>query len=126
MNTKKGFTLIEIIITIVILAIAAAMMMAVFGRQFSGSAIPAGQVQSQYRLIQQMELITSQYRDQITTNASFTLAAFKKDYIDGKDYVDSTKTGTVQDLAYGAKKTQPYLRVTLTDGNQSIMSIFTY
>jgi prepilin-type N-terminal cleavage/methylation domain-containing protein len=127
MKCSKGFTLIEVIMTIVIMAVAAAAFLAFFGKAFTGSAVPAGQVQSQYNLIQRMETITSQYRDQITNNASFSLATFKSSFVDGTQYVDNTKTGlitlTSSDGVYTT--TQPVLRVTLTDGKQTLMSIFT-
>lgn len=124
MKFKKGFTLVEVIVTILILAIAAAAMMAMFGRQFTGSAVPAGQVQSQYRLVQQMETITSQYRNELTNNASFSLTSFKNDYIDGKPYVYSSQTGMVT-FNYGGVASRSYLRVTLKDGDQKLTSIFT-
>ena len=125
MISNKGFTLIEIISTIVVMAIAAVMIMTIFGNQFGGSAIPGAQVQGQYKLIQQMELFTAQYRDQITNNSSFSLDTFKSTYIDGKTYVDSTKTGMVN-FAYGSRTTQQCLKVTLKDGDQTLVSIFTY
>jgi len=43
MKHNKGFTLIEVIITIVIMAVAAAAFLAFFGKAFTGSAVPAGQ-----------------------------------------------------------------------------------
>ena len=128
MKFSKGFTLIEVIMTIVIMAVAAAAFLAFFGKAFTGSAVPAGQVQSQYNLIQRMEAITSQYRNDITNNASFSLAAFKTDHVDGTLYVDSTKTGLIPPLTSSDgvyTTTQPVLRVTLTDGKQTLMSIFT-
>jgi prepilin-type N-terminal cleavage/methylation domain-containing protein len=128
MKCSKGFTLIEVIITIVIMAIAAAAFLQFFGKAFTGSAVPAGQVQSQYKLIQQMETITSQYRNQITNNTSFTLTAFKTSFVDGTLYVDSTKTAVIPPLTSSDgvyTTTQPVLRVTLTDGKQTLISIFT-
>jgi len=125
MRTNQGFTLIEVIITIVILAVAAAAMTAFFSQYFRGSTIPAGQVQSQYRLIQQMELFTSQYRYEMQNNSAFDLSTFKSTYIDGKTYVDGSKTD-MRTFTYGAKTSTQYLRVTLTDGAQTLMTIFTY
>jgi type II secretory pathway component PulJ len=124
-RSEYGITLIEIIITIIIMAIAAVMIMVIFGKQFTGSAIPVAQVQSQYKLVEQMEKITSQYRDQITNNQSFNLASFKSSFIDGKPYVDSANTGMVT-FTYGARTTQQCLKVTLKDGDQTLVSIFTY
>ena len=126
MKHNKGFTLIEVIITIVIMAVAAAAFLAFFGKALTGSAVPAGQVQNQYKLIQQMETITSQYRDQITNNASFSLSTFKSSFVDGTQYIDSTKTGLITlTSSDGLYITQNVLRVTLTDGKQTLMSIFT-
>ena len=129
MKFSKGFTLIEVIMTIVIMAVAAAAFLAFFGKAFTGSAVPAGQVQSQYNLIQRMEAITSQYRNDITNNASFSLTTFKSSFVDGKGYdVDDTKTGVIPPLTSSDgvyTTTQPVLRVTLTDGKQTLTSIFT-
>ena len=124
MKDCKGFTLIEVIITIVILAIAAAAAIGYMGTSFTGSAVPAGQVQRQYQLIQRMETITSQYRDEITNNTSFNLTSFKNNYIDGKPYVYTPQTGPIT-FVYGGSTTRNYLRVTLKSGDQTLMSIFT-
>jgi len=127
MKFNKGFTLIEVIVTIIIMAIAAAAFLAFFGKAFTNSGIPVGQVFSQYKLIKQMETITSQYRNQITSNpTSFDLTTFQSTYVNGQQYVDSTNTGlitlTSSDASY---TTANVLRVTLTDGKQTVMSIFT-
>jgi prepilin-type N-terminal cleavage/methylation domain-containing protein len=126
MKFSKGFTLIEVIATVVIMAIAAAALVSIFGELFYGSAVPVGQVQKQYKLIQQMETITSRYRDQVTKNTSFSLSTFKSEYVDGQDYVDSANTGlitlTSSDSTY---TTGNVLKVTLTDGTQTLVSIFT-
>jgi prepilin-type N-terminal cleavage/methylation domain-containing protein len=126
MKFSKGFTLIEVIITIVVMAIAAVALLKIFGTAFTGSAVPAGQVGRQYNMIQQMEYITSQYRNEITHNTSFNLATFKSTYVDGKQYVDSTNTGLIHlPSSDGLYTTNDVLRVTLTDGKQTLMSIFT-
>lgn len=127
MKYSKGFTLIEVIITIVIMAIAAAAFLTYFGSSFTGSAKQAGLVQKQYELIQTMEVITSQYRSEITNNpSSFTLAAFKSNYVDTVSNVDNTKTGLIQlSNTSGTYTTQTVLRVTLVNGDQTLMSIFT-
>lgn len=127
MKFSKGFTLIEVIVTIVIMAIAATVFMTYFGSTFTGSAKQAGLVQKQYVLIQEMEEITSDYRREITNNpSSFTLAAFKSDYVDTMSNVDNTKTGLIQlPNTSGSYITQTVLRVTLVNGDQTLMSIFT-
>jgi len=123
MKSIKGFTLIEVIITIIIMAIAAAAFIAYFGSSFTGSAVSAGQVQRQYQLVRQMETITSQYRNSVTTSMPFSLTTFKSSFVDGKEYVDSTQTGFIT-LTSGTYTTRSVLRVVLINGDQTLMSIF--
>ena len=126
MKFSKGFTLIEVIITIVIMAVAAAAFVMFFGKAFTGSAVPVGQVIRQYQLIQRMEDITSQYRNDITTDTSFSLTAFQTDHIVGTDYVDNSRTGLIPlTSSAGGYTTANVLRVTLINGDQSLVSIFT-
>lgn len=126
MKDFRGFTLIEVIITIMIVAIAAAGVIGYMGSSFTESVVPAGQVQRQYQLIQRMEIITSQYRNEITNNSSFTLETFKASYIDNTQYVDDSRTGliTIQDST-NTYTTRSVLRVTLVNGDQTLVSIFT-
>ncbi|MGP8154897.1 MAG: hypothetical protein ACLQBQ_12315 [Smithella sp.] len=127
MRFSKGFTLIKVIVTIVIMAIAAACIVAIIGKAFTSSGIPAGQVLSQYNMIKQMETITSQYRNQITSNpTTFNLTTFESTYVTGQQYVDSTHTGLITLASSdGSYTTANVLQVTLTDGTQIVMSIFT-
>jgi prepilin-type N-terminal cleavage/methylation domain-containing protein len=141
MKFSKGFTLIEVIISIMVMAIAAAALLKIYGTAFTGSAVPAGEVQSQYNMIQRMETITSQYRNAVTPNPTtsfksncvvdstntFTLAAFKSNCIDGTQYVDSTNTGfiTLTDTTNSYTTQSLILQVTLTDGKQKVTSFFT-
>jgi prepilin-type N-terminal cleavage/methylation domain-containing protein len=123
MRYIKGFTLVEVIITILILAIAAAAFVTYFGKAFTGSAIPAGQVQSQYRLIEQMEEITAEYRRRLDLG-TLELETFTNDYVDPK--LNNPSTATFGHLNAGAFTTQsPVLQVTLKDGDQTLFSVFT-
>jgi prepilin-type N-terminal cleavage/methylation domain-containing protein len=123
MKSNRGFTLIEIIITIVVAAIAAALFVTSLGKSFTQSPVSSGMVISQYALIQQMEVFTSQYRNQLN-NGTLVLGTFKTNNIDGKPYVDAANT-KMNTLPYGAYTTQQFLQVTLTDGKQTLLSIFT-
>ena len=125
MSHPKGFTLIEIIITILVLAIAAALFVAYMGTSLTGSAVPATQVQKQYELIETMEKITAEYRRRISNEATpFVLTAFET-YVRTQNYVDQTKTGIVTLNSPGYTMIRPVLVVVLADGNQSLMSVFT-
>ncbi len=123
MKSNRGFTLIEIIITIVIIAIAAALFVTSLGKSFTQSSVSSGAVKSQYALIQQMELITIQYRQNINSG-TLNLATFKTSNVDGQPYVDAANT-IMTTLPYGTYTTQQFLQVTLTDGKQTLLSIFT-
>jgi prepilin-type N-terminal cleavage/methylation domain-containing protein len=119
MKFSKGFTLIEVIITIIIMAIAAVALLKIFGTAFTGSAIPALQVQKQYNMIQQMEAITSRYRNYLDAGTLTTnWGTFKSSCT---DKCSCNPTSTI-----GTYTTQmEHLQVTCTDGNQTLFAIFT-
>jgi prepilin-type N-terminal cleavage/methylation domain-containing protein len=135
MKTSRGFTLIEVIITLTVMAIACTMVITYIGTSFNQGAVPAGLVGRQYALIQQMEVITSQYRNQLSianqlTNGTLDLGTFKANYIDGKPYVDSGNTYIKSINSSGnTYTTGNVLLVTLTNSmssyTQTLQSIFT-
>jgi prepilin-type N-terminal cleavage/methylation domain-containing protein len=124
MRSIKGFTLVEVIITILILAIAAAAFVTYFGKAFTGSVIPAGQVQSQYRLIEQMEYITAEYRRRLDAG-SLNLSDFKSTYVDNRPNIHESAKLEVMDLGGGYTTSLPVLQVTLKDGDQTLFAVFT-
>lgn len=123
MKQAKGFTLIEVIIILLIMAIAATLFVSYLGSSYTRSPAAAGLVKKQYRLIEQMEIITSKYRQALPIA---DLEAFKTGNIDGLEFVDAanTKTYTITDST-NTYTTQAVLLVTLTDGQQTLQSIFT-
>jgi prepilin-type N-terminal cleavage/methylation domain-containing protein len=129
MKSNKGFTLIEVILTITLMAIAAALFVTYLGTSLTGSALPPGLVRSQYNLIEQMELFNNQYRQQIN-NASGTLATdlatFNSTYI--APFVGAGNTTIVNMTSNGSPSytTQnTVLIVTLRNGDQTLQTIFT-
>ena len=107
--------MIEVIVTIVILAIAATAFLAYFGRAFTGSAVPAGQVQRQYALIQRMETLTAQYRQGLAAG-TLNLAAI------------SCPEGCICNITNtlpGYTTATDHLQVTCSDGEQTVFAIFT-
>ncbi len=122
MKHSSGFTLIEVIIIITIMAIAAAMFVSSMGKSFTQSPASTGLVNKQYQLIQQMEIITSKYRQALPIA---DLCSFKTTYVDGQPFVDAANTSCTYTLTSGTFTTKSALLVTLTDGNQKLQSIFT-
>jgi prepilin-type N-terminal cleavage/methylation domain-containing protein len=61
-DSESGFTLIEVIITLVVVAIVAAMMTSYFVTSITQSSIPISRLQTASKLQQIMELITAQYQ----------------------------------------------------------------
>lgn len=122
MKSSKGFTLIEVIVAITLIAVAAALFVSYLGTSLTKSPVPAGLVRNQYILIEEMELITNQYRQQLNNGTLTTLAAFQT-YID-TNYVGSANT-LLTTLTSGTYTTQQVLQVTLTNGQQTLLSIFT-
>jgi prepilin-type N-terminal cleavage/methylation domain-containing protein len=119
MRFSKGFTLIEVIITIVIMAIAAAALLAIFGKAFTGSAVPAGLVQNQYNLIQQMETITGNYRKELDAGTlTANWATFKSSCTGNCICTPSSTIGT-----YTTQ--MEHLQVTCSNGDQTLFAIFT-
>jgi prepilin-type N-terminal cleavage/methylation domain-containing protein len=62
-NLESGFTLIEVIITLVVVAIVAAMMVAYFGTSITKSSLPISRLQAAGKLNQIMEKITADYNN---------------------------------------------------------------
>ena len=123
-----GFTLIEVIITLVVMAIVATMLVSVMGTNLTKSAAPVGMVGDQYKIVEQMETLTSQYRQQIQSG-TLNLASFKATYVDTNTYLDPLNppqfvylTSTTGGTTYTS---QQVLLVTLKDGDQFVQAVFT-
>ena len=62
-NLESGFTLIEVIITFVVVAVVAAMMAVYFGTSFTKSSLPISRMTAAENLSQIMEKITADYNN---------------------------------------------------------------
>jgi prepilin-type N-terminal cleavage/methylation domain-containing protein len=121
MKLNRGFTLIEIIATLTLLAVAAALVVAM-GIPAVQSTASSGMVARQYAIVGQMESITSKYREKIN-NGTLNLDSFKKYIEENYDTANAVKTT----LASDTYTTREVLIVTLSDAeaNQTVVSIFT-
>jgi len=128
-QNPKGFTLIEIIVTLILIAITGVVMFPVLRTNLTKSAVPVVRLDSQYQLIREMERLTARYRDEIR-NDSLNINTFKSTYVDTSALVDAGNTGFVgvgQITGSNGYTTQSttILRVTLVDGDLSLVSYFT-
>jgi prepilin-type N-terminal cleavage/methylation domain-containing protein len=124
-----GFTLIEVIVTLVIAAIMGTMLVTLMGKNLTGSAVPVGLVGDQYKIVQEMEKITSEYRELIKSTGTLDLSAFNTHIRTTHSYVDLTATSlsdtflTSGGSAYTTSSS--ILRVALRSGDQTLQAFFT-
>jgi type II secretory pathway pseudopilin PulG len=136
MKQSKGFTLIEVIIIMVLMVVAAAFFVTYIGSAYTRSPAAAGLVGDHYKLVGQMEMLTGHYRKALE-NGGGTIAdlcAFKTTYvdplvIDGVSIVDSSNTSCTYTMtdstgAYTTESSRALL-VTLTYKGQRLQTIFT-
>jgi len=130
---KAGFTLIEVIVMFVLLAVAGTMLVNSLGFNLSQSAITVPMVSQQYQLIRNMERLTGYYRNEIQ-NESFTIDGFYDTYVNTATCtscvgnVDTANTGFINLTSTGGSPfstTARILQVTLRDGDQTVQSLFT-
>jgi type II secretory pathway pseudopilin PulG len=127
-RNKMGFTLIEVIVTLILIAITGVMMLPVLRTNLTKSAVPVSRLDSQYQLIQEMDQLTARYRDEILAD-SLNINTFKSTYVDTSGFVDAGNTGFVGvgqitgSNGYISQATS-ILRVTLVDGEQQLVTYF--
>jgi len=129
LSDQKGFTLIEIIVTLILISITAVVMFPVLRTNLTKSVVPITRLDSQYRLVQAMDRLTARYRDEIQNDA-LDIADFKNTYVDVSPFVDAGNTGFVGiGQITGSNGYNPQspdiLRVTLVDGDLTLVSYFT-
>ena len=128
LSGQKGFTLVEIIVTLILISITAVVMFPVLRTNLTKSAVPITRVDSQYQLVQAMDRLTARYREEIQ-NDSLDITNFKNTYVDVNPFVDAGNTGFmgIGQITGNAYNTQSpdILRVTLVDGDLTLVSYFT-
>ena len=128
LQNRQGFTLIEIIVTLILISITGVVMFPVLRTNLTKSAVPVIRLGSQYLLIQEMDRLTARYRDEIQ-NDSLNIGNFKTTYVDVSPFVDAGNTaflgiGQITGNAYSSQSPN-ILRVTLVDSDQRLVSYFT-
>lgn len=128
LENRKGFTLLEIIVTLILISITGVVMFPVLRTNLTKSAVPITRLDSQYQLVLEMERLTARYRVEIL-NDTLNINMFKTNYVDTIPSVDAGNTGflgvgQITGNAYNTQSTN-ILRVTLVDGDQRLVSFFT-
>jgi prepilin-type N-terminal cleavage/methylation domain-containing protein len=128
LQNQNGFTLLEIIVTLILISITGVVMFPVLRTNLTKSAVPVVRLENQYQLIQEMDRLTARYRDEIQ-NESLNINDFKTNYVDVSPFRDAGNTGflaagQITGNTYNTQSTN-ILRVTLVDGDQTLVSFFT-
>ena len=123
-NNQKGFTLLEIIVTLILVAISAAVMFPVLGTNLVRSAEPVERLNDHHLLVQEMDRLTGIYRD-VIHDGTLNINSFKTDEVDTSPYVDAGLTNfiTLSDGAYTTASPN-ILRVTLVNNDQTLVALF--
>jgi prepilin-type N-terminal cleavage/methylation domain-containing protein len=122
--SHKGFTLVEIIVTIILVGITAAIMFPVMGTNLTRSAEPVNRLNDHHLLIQEMDKWTGIYRDEIR-NDTLDITSFKTNVDSNANYLDSTAyINSFNGGAYSTQGTNKILRVTLVNNDQALVALF--
>lgn len=122
--TRRGFSLLEIIATLVLVGISAAILYPALRTNLVRSAEPVNRLSGHQLLIQEMDKWTAVYRNEIE-NDTLDITSFKADidsnanYLDNTLYINSFNSG-----AYTTQGTNKILRVTLVNDDQTLVALF--
>jgi len=121
-----GFSLLEVIVAMVLIATTGALMFPVMRTNLTKSTAPVNRVDDQYLLIREMDRLTGLYRREIQ-NDTLDINSFKTTHVDTSAYVYAAETGlvTLNAKNYGNTVSPNILRVTLVNGDLKIATLFT-
>ena len=124
---QSGFTIIEIIVTLIVASILGTTLVQFMGSNLSASAENVSLVQEGLQLHEVMENITRDYRDWIQTSPDDLISVFAAAV--NAAYADSivaAETGIIDvDPVPANDDDIEILRVTIADGSQTMMALFT-
>ena len=143
MKKNGGFTLIEVIVTLIVAAILGTMLVTFMGSTLTGSVQPVLRVQQANTTGQVMENITADYNklnsDDIGNSTTVALSTLKGNVLAGStdasrygaiytiiynDYVLLNSNGTTPPIADGTGDNRT-LRVSIRQGSQTLTTLFT-
>ena len=131
---RSGFTIIEVIITLLVAAIMGSMLVSYMSGGIMRSSQPLVMVKREFNIYETLEKITADYQNDVPSNMA-ELATFASniastyntgDMTLSSDYIDIARVGggtTV--VGTPTTTTGLILRVTLQQGDQSVVAYFT-
>ena len=135
---NQGFTLLEVVITLIVGSILGAILVQFMGTSMKNSFEPVIMVQDGCGVYEIMEKMNSDYKMRLLTSTVDPLYDFKNDVENGNvignvpyfgEYAWTTKyitfTGGTEDAAHDPAPSPDVLKVTITHGGQSLMALFT-
>ena len=124
-RNERGFTFIEIIVTLIIAAILGVMLIQFMGSSVSGSAENVQRIKEGFELNQDMEEITRDYRDWLKTSPDDSISVFETAV--NTNYADIIVSGetSIIEVDPGNDGDVEIFQVTITDGTQTLMALFT-
>jgi len=142
MNSQEGFTLIEIIVTIIVAAILGAMFLQVMETNVTGSVEPLTRVKDVYALNEVMERITADYKRLLseentletikatigTTGTDVTSGVYGTYSVRYNDYIKFSgpdSEGLYREEVDDGSGGKKVLKVTLSVSDQQLTSLFT-
>lgn len=134
-NNQRGFTLIEIIVTIVLAAFMGSMLVQYMSTSLMSSTEPIVKIQDSYSLNQVLESMTADYKKLLLTDG-VPLTIFKGNVEIGNNAVNDPYYGdysieTEYIIFSGGTETpdtsggDTILKVTITNNDQSLTALFT-
>ena len=131
----KGFTLLEVIITLVVAAILGTVLVQFMGTSLTRSTEPIVMVQEGFSLSEIMEKMTAHYKYLLATDST-PLANFKEDIENGNDDKKTPYFGDysikTDYITFSSGNEAPdtsgnnrILKVTIDKGDQSLVTLFT-
>lgn len=141
-NNKKGFTLLEVIVTMIVAAILGSILVSFMGSNLMGSVTPLIRVQNSNTLTQVFENITADYNklnsDDVGNNTTVALSTLSTNIDSGnnssstpyygpytivyKGYISFDGSGNEAVDTSGQNKV---LKITLRQGDQTLTTLFT-
>lgn len=127
---QRGFTLLEVIVTIIVAAVMGVILVQFMGTAMLRSGEPVVRVQDVSTLRHVLDNMTSDYKYLAATQANF-LSTFKT-RVDTPGYYGTGYTATTRYIEFDGSGNEiqdtsaPYnlLKVTVTRGNQSLSTVF--